>query len=141
MRRYRAVDQREARRPFARGLRRAVAGLAIITAALGADSLAPSEARADGLADESELHFQLGAAAYGKGEFTDALVHFHLSNRLVPNRRVVYNIARSYEQLHQFADAHRYFVDALAGETDAEVIKNLKAAIDRVAPNVAILDV
>ena len=61
-------------------------------------------ARADGLADEAELHFQLGASRYQRGEFTEALEHFLLSNRLVPNRRVLFNIARSYEQLKQYAD-------------------------------------
>jgi outer membrane receptor protein involved in Fe transport len=98
-------------------------------------------ARADGLADEAELHFQLGASRYQRGEFTEALEHFLLSNRLVPNRRVVFNIARSYEQLKHYADAHRYYVDARAGESDPQVLSNIEAAVARVAPNVAVLDV
>nr|WP_153822545.1 TonB-dependent receptor [Polyangium spumosum] len=98
-------------------------------------------ASADGLADEAELHFQLGAADYQRGEYTSALEHFLLSNRLVPNRRVVFNIARSFEQLNKWPDAHRYYVDALAGETDPNAIEASKAAITRLAPYVAILDV
>ena len=64
-----------------------------------------------------------------------------LSNRLVPNRNVVYNIARTFEQLRRFADAHRYYVDALAGETDAQAIKEATAAIGRIGPEVAVLRV
>src|SRR5262245_8576926 len=82
---------------------------------------APRPAAADGVADEAELHFQLGAASYQKGEYTDALEHFLASNRLVPNRRVVFNIAHTYEQMKKYADAHRYYVDALAGETDPAI--------------------
>ena len=99
------------------------------------------EARADGLADEAELHFRLGAEAYTKGDYESALEHFLASNRLVPNRNVVYNVARTFERLAQFADAHRYFVDALQGEEDAAVVTEIEAAITRIAPSVAVLRV
>lgn len=123
-----------------RRLRRAAFAFvaAITVASIGA---LPRPARADGLADEAELHFQLGASAYQAADFTGALEHFLLSNRLVPNRRVVYNIAKSFEQLRQYANAHRYFVDALVGETDDGIRKNIEASIQRLAPNVAVLDV
>ncbi|MFO0762272.1 MAG: TonB-dependent receptor [Byssovorax sp.] len=98
-------------------------------------------ARADGLADEADLHFQIAAEHYQKGEFREALEHFLFSNRLVPNKNVVFNIARTYEQLKRYADAHRYYVDALAVETREQTIADLKAAIARVAPNVAVLRV
>ena len=101
---------------------------AALLAAILAISAAPA-ARADGLADEAELHFQRGADLYRRGEYASALEHLMLSNRLVPNRNVVYNIARTFEQLRRFADAHRYYVDALAGETDAQAIKEATAAI------------
>jgi len=100
-----------------------------------------ARASADGAADEADLHFRLGTADYQSGNFTGALEHFLLSNRLVPNRRVVFNIARTFEQLKQFPDAHRYYVDALASETDKTAIESAKAAIARLAPNVAVLDV
>jgi len=105
-----------------------------------ASAAAPS-ARADGLADEAELHFQRGADLYRRGDFAGALEHLMLSNRLVPNRNVIYNIARTFEQLRRFADAHRYYVDALAGETDAQAIKDATAAIARIAPEVAVIRV
>lgn len=101
----------------------------------------PGVAIADGLADEADLHFQLGAERYQQGDFRGALEQFLISNRLVPNRNVVYNIARCFEQLKRYADAHRYYVDALIGETDPQTIKAVEASIARVVPNVAVLDI
>lgn len=96
-------------------------------------------ARADGAADEADLHFEIGAEAYQKGDFRTALEHFLLSNRLVPNRNVVFNIARTYEQLKRYADAHRNYVDALDGETNPQTMATIQDAIKRIAPNVAVL--
>ena len=115
---------------------------AVLAALLAIVTLAPARtARADGLADEAELHFQRGADLYRRGEYASALEHLMLSNRLVPNRNVIYNIARTFEQLRRFADAHRYYVDALAGETDARAISESTAAIGRIGPEVAVLRV
>src|SRR5437773_1552373 len=62
-------------------------------------AVAPAVAHADDVADEADLQFNLGADAYEKGDFRGALEHFLASNRLVPNRNVIFNIARTYEQL------------------------------------------
>lgn len=100
-------------------------------------------ARADGegQADEADLHFDLGRDLYKQGRFQAALEHFLASNRLVPNRNVVFNIALTYEELGRFADAHRYYDDALEGETDPEVVAELQAALQRIAPRVAVLQI
>ena len=97
--------------------------------------------RADGLADEAELHFQIATERYQRGEFREALEHFLASNRLVPNKNVTFNIARTFEQLRRFADAHRYYTDALALEDNPQTIKDIEAAIQRIAPHVAVLSV
>jgi outer membrane receptor for ferrienterochelin and colicins len=112
---------------------------AVVAAALIWTGAPP--AGAEGVADEAELHFELGAEAYAKGELRTALEHFFLSNRLAPNRNVVFNIARTFEQMKRYADAHRHYVDALQGETDPQAIRDVSAAIARIAPNVAVLDV
>jgi outer membrane receptor protein involved in Fe transport len=105
-------------------------------------SAAPEQhAAVSSAADEAELHFQLGTERYRSGDLNAALEHFLRSNRLVPNRNVVFNIARTFENLKRFADAHRYYVDALAGETDPRAQKDVSAAIARIAPNVAVLNV
>lgn len=111
--------------------------LACVPAAIA--PLYPNVALADGNADEADLHFETGAEAYSRGDFRTALEHFLASNRLVPNRNVVFNIARTYEQLKRFADAHRYYVDALQGETNPQTTSTIQDAIKRIAPNVAVL--
>nr|MBK7067536.1 TonB-dependent receptor [Deltaproteobacteria bacterium] len=97
--------------------------------------------RADDLADEADLQFELGADRYRRGDFREALEHFLASNRLVPNRNVLFNIARSYEQLTRYPDAHRYYTQALGSETDPGSRANIEAALRRISPYVAALRV
>lgn len=96
---------------------------------------------ADDLADEADLHFRLGTEAYAARDFRGALEHFLMSNRLVPNRNVVFNIARTYEQLTQYADAHRYYSLALDIEQDPARRALITEALTSIRPYVAILRV
>lgn len=98
-------------------------------------------ALADDVADEADLQFTLGAERYQAADYRAALTHFLASNRLVANRNVLFNIARTYEQLKQYPDAYRYYVRALDGENDAPTRKRIEEAMKRVAPNVAVLKV
>ncbi len=101
-----------------------------------------TSAWADGVADEADLQFSIGAEAYSKGDFTGALQHFLASNRLVPNRNVMFNIARAYEQLGRFPDAYRYYVDAQRGESsDTKLKSDVVAALARIGPRVAVISV
>jgi hypothetical protein len=104
-------------------------------------SLWSKPARADDLADEADLQFALGTERYEAGAFKEALEHFLASNRLVPNRNVLFNIARTYEQLRRAPDAYRYYVQALEGETNATIRKRTEAAMARITPQVAILKI
>lgn len=103
--------------------------------------LAAWPARADDFADEADLHFTLGAERYQMRDFRGALEHFLLSNRLVPNRNVLFNIARSYEQLRQFPDAYRYYMLSLESEPDPAARERIEAAVKRITPEVAVLRV
>ncbi|MCU0683955.1 MAG: hypothetical protein MUF34_17225, partial [Polyangiaceae bacterium] len=78
---------------------RPVFSLAALTTLVAAALLLASPARADDTADEADLQFQLGFERYRGGDYRGALEHFLASNRLVPNRNVTFNVARSYEQL------------------------------------------
>ena len=117
-------------------MRRALAYLALSLLAISS-----IPARADGTADEAELHFRMGTADFRRGDYEGALAHFFLSNRLAPNRNVVFNIGSAYEQLRRWPDAHRWYVEALAGEADEKAKATVRAALARVGPNVAILEV
>ncbi len=108
---------------------------------LVAASIAPAIARGDGLADEAELHFQIARRRFVAGDFEGALEHFFTSNRLVRNRNVLFNIGGTYEQLGRLPEAHRYYYAALEGESNERIIAEVTAAIQRISPRVALLEV
>ncbi|RYZ04069.1 MAG: TonB-dependent receptor [Myxococcales bacterium] len=112
---------------------------ALMLAVSLACSLVSRPARADDVADESEVQFNLGAERYQAGDFPQALAHFLASNRLANNRKVLFNIGRTYEQLRQYAEAHRYYSRSVVGETDEQTLARAKEAIERVAARVALL--
>jgi outer membrane receptor protein involved in Fe transport len=102
--------------------------------------LAPAkQAKADDLADQAELEFSLGADYYQRAEYKLALEHFLISNRLVPNKNVVFNIARGYEQLKSYPAAFRYYSMALEGESDADARAKISAALAQIGQYVTVL--
>jgi outer membrane receptor for ferrienterochelin and colicin len=114
---------------------------AVSAAVFAALSVALSTARADDVADEADLEFRIGAESYQKGDYRSALEHFLASNRLVPNRNVVYNIARTYENLGRFPEAFRYYTAARDAETDAAAKQRIEQALAQIRPHVAVLEV
>lgn len=107
---------------------------------LVASLAAPRGVRADDVADEADLQFQLGAERYQAADYRGALQHFLASNRLVANKNVMFNIARTYEQLGQFPEAYRYYTLTLQDANEA-MRARVKQSMDRIAPNVAVLQV
>lgn len=98
-------------------------------------------AMADDLADEADLHFERGATAYQRGDYATALEQFLFSNRIVPNRNVVFNIARCYELLGKAAQAYRAYDQARTGETDPQVLASIDAELRRIGTKVSVLSV
>jgi len=98
-------------------------------------------ARADDVADEADAQFNLGAEEYQAGNFDRALSHFLASNRLARNKNVLFNIARCYEQLRRFPEAHRYYTRALEVETNAAAAEGINQALARIADRVALLEI
>ena len=101
---------------------------------------AQERARVD-LADEADLHFEMGTERFRAHDYRSALEHFLLSNRLVPNRNVVFDIAETFAQLKAYPDAYRYYIQALEQETDAKERTRIEKAIARVTASVAVLRV
>lgn len=121
---------------------RRVARAAFLVVVLMLAQLAtPRVALADDVADEADHLFTLGAERYQEKDYKGALQHFLASNRLVRNRNVMFNIARTYEHLKQFSDAYRYYQRSLEGETDAAIKQRIKEALARIGPSVALLTV
>lgn len=113
--------------------------LLVPAALLGAILLRPTasyaqrDSRLD-LAAEADLHFELGVDLQQRGDHRGALEHYLLSNRLAYNKNVVFNIARCYEELGRFAEAHRYYTDYLAEElpeADRRLAEQAQARIGR----------
>jgi outer membrane cobalamin receptor len=98
-------------------------------------------ARADDVADEADTQFNLGAEEYQAGNFEVALSHFLASNRLARNKNVLFNIARCYEQLRRFPEAHRYYTRALEVETNPGAVTGINQALARIADRVALLEI
>ncbi|XXT19734.1 TonB-dependent receptor [Sorangium sp. So ce429] len=96
---------------------------------------------ADDLADEADLHFRIATERYSARDYRGALEHFLVSNRLVPNRNVIFNIARTYEALQEYPDAFRYYVQALEQEPNAARRPAIEEALARIRPNVAVINV
>jgi outer membrane receptor for ferrienterochelin and colicins len=104
-------------------------------------SLCAPAARADGVADEAEVNFRLGAERYQAGDYRAALAFFLASQRLSPNRNVRFNIVRTFQRLGMHAEAFRWCGEALRDETDPvqrSELTQLLAAIER---EVAVLEV
>lgn len=120
---------------------RARKALLFLLAVAALPALPLGRASADDLADEADVQFELGAKKYQAGDYLGALEHFMVSNRLVPNKNVLFNIARCYEQLHRYPDAYRAYERALEAETDPQKQKPLSESLDRIAPKVGILEV
>lgn len=104
-------------------------------------ALAALPVRADSTADEAEAHFRRGAALFRAGRHDEALLEFFASQRLSPNRNVVYNIARSYEALGRFDEAYRYYAEYRDEETDAAERAAVAARLRTLAPRVALVRV
>jgi outer membrane receptor for ferrienterochelin and colicin len=112
-----------------------------IAVILGVLLLVAPHARADDLADQADLEFSLGAEAYQRSEYKSALEHFLISNRLVANKNVVFNIARCYEQLKSYPEAFRYYSLALDGEQSQEARTRISNALGQIKQFVTVLRV
>ncbi len=116
--------------------------LVLLALLVGAPALAADSsdaALASDLAEEADLHFGLGIDAYRDGDYREALEHLLLSNRLAPNRNVVFNIARVYENLEEYDQAYRAYAQFEAAEPDPDKKKRGADAMNRLRPKVALV--
>lgn len=117
------------------GAVRTLVGLAFVLACV------PLRARADSSADEAEARFRRGAELYKRGHYDEALLEFFTSNRLAPNRNVVFNIARSYEALGRYDEAYQYYAAYRAAEPSEKERAAAGAKLKELAPHLALITV
>ena len=103
--------------------------------------LAPVAARANNTADEADVTFEVGNQAYARGQYVEALRAYFTSYRLVPNRNVLYNIARCYEALGRYNEAYRYYNDLSREPLPERDAAEVDHALSRLRPKVALVRV
>jgi outer membrane receptor protein involved in Fe transport len=103
--------------------------------------LAPCLAWANNTADEADVAFELGNEAYAKGNYNEALRSYFTSYRLVPNRNVLFNIARCYEAQNRFNEAYRYYNDLLSEGLPDDDTAEVKRSMERLRHKVALVRV
>src|SRR5450432_661014 len=123
--------------PFARVLRLS----SVLVIAVTALCFSLNSASAAETADEADLQFQLANDRYDAVDIKSALEHFLASNRLAPNKNVLFDIARCYEQLKLLPDAYRYYSASLEAETSEAGKRRTQESLDRLKPRVALLTI
>ncbi|HEY8943897.1 MAG TPA: PEGA domain-containing protein, partial [Polyangiaceae bacterium] len=114
-------------------------GLGIVLAVLA--GLLARPAMAVDLAAEADFLFRRGTEAYQRGDYGSALERFHASNRLVPNRNVLFNIAYTYEKLQRYPEAYHYFLQVLEVERDPAQLEKIRQAMAALERLVGVLEV
>ncbi len=103
--------------------------------------LTPSLAFANNTADEADVAFELGNEAYARGNYNEALRSYFTSYRLVPNRNVLFNIARCYEAQNRFNEAYRYYNDLSNEQLPADDAAEIRRSLERLRSKVALVRV
>ncbi|WP_434386158.1 TonB-dependent receptor domain-containing protein [Melittangium boletus] len=101
--------------------------------------LVPAAVRASNTADEADVSFEVGNQAYARRQYVEALRSYFTSYRLVPNRNVLYNIARCYEALGRYNEAYRYYNDLTREALPAVDAAEVERALERLRPKVALI--
>jgi len=109
--------------------------LGLVPTSSAAPGAAPIQAD---LAEEAQLHFNLGLQAYRARHFPTALAHLLQSNRLAPNSNTTFNVALCYDRLAQPAQAWRFYAASRQGDERDE---DAEAAMARLAPLIGRLSI
>ena len=103
--------------------------------------LAAPASQASNTADEADVAFEVGNVEYSRRHYVEALRSYFTSYRLVPNRNVLFNIARCYEALARYNEAYRYYNDLLGEPLPPSDEQEVRQALERLRPKVSLVRV
>jgi outer membrane receptor for ferrienterochelin and colicins len=100
----------------------------------------PSPSPVAGQADEAQFYFLRGNRAYQEKRLEDALASYYLSNRLVANRNVQFNIARCLDRLGRYDEAFRAWSSLIDQDLPEKEQTAVQDAIAELRPHLALLE-
>ena len=102
---------------------------------------ASADPSAPDLAAEAGIQFELGIEMYREGQYAQALNHLLASNRLAPNKNVMFNIARCFHKMKRYEHAYNYYRQYLKQETRKRWQRRARQALNRIRGKVALVTV
>jgi tetratricopeptide (TPR) repeat protein len=112
-------------------MKRTLLALCIVTLGLrGAPAFAlePAAASSESV-DQARDHFRRGAELFKEGSFDAALAEFQRAYQIVPNYRVLYNIAQVQLERHDYAAAQTAFTEYLK-QGDSEIAAERRSEVE-----------
>ncbi len=111
-------------------MKRSLLALCIATLVLrGAPALAIEPAAGSEGVDQARDHFRRGAELFKEGSFDAALAEFTRAYQIVPNYRVLYNIAQVQLERHDYAAAQTAFTEYLK-QGDSEIAPERRSEVE-----------
>lgn len=106
-------------------------GLTMLIAipALAADNTPKPSAEAN--TETARASFQRGVELFHEGNFEAALAEFRKANEIAPSYRILYNIAQTYFEVHDYVSALKYYKQYLA-DGGAEVPPARKSSVEEI---------
>jgi tetratricopeptide (TPR) repeat protein len=96
----------------------------------GAGAESTTSATSDAKTSRARSHFQRGVSFYEERNYDGALAEFSRAHELVPNYRVLYNLAQTQAERHDYVDAIRLFAEYLE-QGGAEIPAARREATER----------
>ncbi len=89
---------------------------------------------------EADLQNQLGKIASERHDYEAAIYHFLLSNRLVSNPNVEYNLGMTYEVMERWNEAFHHYSNALRLSHDPELLEEIPSKLEQLRKQCALLN-
>ncbi len=100
--------------------------------------VAPAPAAAKGgrkaAVKKAKFHIGLGAKFFKKGKYAEALAEMRKANAAIPIPATIFNMARCYQEMGQYAEAVEYFQQYMEEGDNKKKLKKTEAALAELIP-------